>query len=254
MKELNLYHFFPDKLNLYGDRGNIIILKKRCEWRGIQLNVHEVKKEEDLHLSNADLLFIGGGSNREQSLCTDELFKIKDEFKSAVDDGVAALTICGGYQFLGDYYETAEGEKLRGLGILNFYSKATSNDPKDRLIGDLRVQSERFGRIVGYENHSGETFHTYDTIGEVIGGYGNNRTDRKEGLVYNHLIGTYLHGPILSKNPRIADWLIQQALERKYGDSSILKEYPIDDEFAHTANEQIWNRVETNHKKKYRLL
>lgn len=242
MKQLNLYHFFPDKLNLYGDRGNVMILKKRCEWRGISLNIHEVKEEKDVNMKNADLFFIGGGSNREQSLCTDLLFKIKNEFKSSIEDGVAGLTICGGYQFLGDYFETAEGEKLKGLGILDFYTKAFSSDPKKRLIGDLHLYSETFGKIVGYENHSGQTFHQYNSLGKVVSGYGNNKRDKKEGIVYNHLIGTYLHGPILSKNPKIADWLIKGALERKYGESSELLNTPIDDELAKLANQQIWKR------------
>lgn len=238
-KELNLYHFFPEKLNLYGDRGNVTILKKRCEWRGIELKINEIKDANEVNFNQTDIFFIGGGSDREQSLCTEVLLGIKEEFKKAIEDGICGLTICGGYQFLGDYYETAKGEKLKGLGILDYYSKAFSDKEKQRLIGDLHVLSKQFGRIVGYENHSGETFHNYETLGKVVSGYGNNKKDKKEGLLYKNLIGTYLHGPILSKNPKIADWMISKALKRKYGNGDLEE---LVDNFEEEANDQIWSR------------
>jgi len=238
-KELNAYVFFPDKLNLYSDRGNAIILQKRSEWRDIQLNLIEVNGDELIDFKTADMFLIGGGSDREQSLCTEYLFKIKDEFKAAIEDGVAGLTICGGYQFLGSHYETAAGEKIKSLGIFDFYTKAFSSNPKKRLTGDLHVHNELFGKIVGFENHSGQTFHDYTPLGQVVSGYGNNKKDKHEGLLYNNLIGTYMHGPMLSKNPKVADWLLSQALERKYGDSNLA---PLDDEFMKKANRNIWRR------------
>lgn len=215
--KLTLYHFFPDKLNLYGDRGNIITLKMRCAWRGIELEVHEIKDCTDVDLTKADLFFIGGGPNSLQCLCTEQLFTIKDEFQAAIEDGVSALTICGGYQFLGNYYQLPNGEKLKGLSILDFYTESPSDDPKDRLISNIVVESERFGTIVGFENHGGRTYHSYETLGKVITGYGNNDTDQTEGLLYKHLIGTYLHGPILPKNPAVADFLLGAAYKRKTG-------------------------------------
>ena len=233
--KLTLMHFFPDKLNLYGDRGNIITLQKRCEWRGIELEVIEVKNVQEINISKGDILFIGGGSDREQALCTAELFTIKDHLKEAIEDGVSMLTICGGYQFLGSHYTTADGVKLEGLNILNLYTESKG----ERIIGNLLIQSDTFGSIVGFENHGGRTYHQYDALGEVAYGGGNNAEDGKEGIFYKHLIGTYLHGPILPKNPKIADFLIEKALERKYG---ITKLEPLNDQFERQANQKIWSQ------------
>ncbi|WP_188802882.1 type 1 glutamine amidotransferase [Sporolactobacillus putidus] len=238
MKSLTLFHFFPDKLNLYGDRGNILTLKKRCEWREISLNVvpiNKIDQASDVPLSQADILFIGGGSDREQALCTEELKKIKDSFKSAVEDGTPCLAVCGGYQFLGNYYQMLSGEKLEGLSIVDFYTISKEN----RLVGDVLMESETFGKLVGFENHAGQTFHPYETLGTVIKGYGNNKKDKKEGLVYKHLIGTYLHGPVLPKNPSIADFLIGNALDRKYGQAKLAD---LDDSWEHEAAEKVWSR------------
>lgn len=210
--ELTLYHFFPDKLNLYGDRGNIITLQKRAEWRGISLRVVPVTNVNEVSLKDADILFIGGGSDREQALCTEQLFSIKDEFKTCIEEGVPTLTICGGYQFLGDYYETIEGQKLKGLGILDLHTIGKEK----RLMSNIVIRSEMFGTVVGFENHGGRTYHKYPTIGDVLKGYGNNDDDAKEGIHYKNLLGTYMHGPLLPKNPKIADYLLKSALERKY--------------------------------------
>jgi hypothetical protein len=238
-RELNAYIFFSDKLNLYSDRGNAIILRERSERRGIKFNLIEVDGNELIDFKKADIFLIGGGSDREQSLCTEYLFKIKDDFKAAIEDGVAGLTICGGYQFLGSHYETAKGEKIKTLEIFDFYTKAFSSKPKKRLTGDLHVYSERFGKMVGFENHSGQTFHNYETLGKVVKGFGNNKKDKEEGFLYNNLIGTYMHGPMLSKNPRVADWLLSQSLDRKYGEANL---EPLDDEFMKKANKIIWSR------------
>lgn len=238
MQSLTLFHFFPDRLNLYADHGNVMILKKRCEWRGIDLRIVQVNQAGEYQLSEADILLIGGGSDREQSLCTQELEKIKDELKSAIDDGITGAAICGGYQFLGDYYKTSSGEKMKGLGLLDFYTKSVPH--VKRMIGDLFVNSTIFGNIVGYENHCGETFHSYEPLGTVIKGFGNNHSSQSEGLIYNHLIGTYLHGPLFSKNPQIADWMISKALERKYGDGSIVQ---LIDPLVEKAKETLWTRT-----------
>lgn len=212
--KLKLYHFMPDKLNLYGDIGNVIALKKRCEWRNINLEIENITDTTGIKLNNCDMFFIGGGSDREQCIATEHFFKIKNEFKSAIENGIPALTICGGYQFLGEYYETSEGNKLAGLNILDFYTKSFKD--KERLIGNILVESQEFGDIVGFENHGGRTYHNYNNLGNVVIGYGNNDDDKKEGLIYNNLIGTYLHGPILPKNPNITDYLIKEALKNKY--------------------------------------
>src|ERR1700730_17411733 len=125
--KLVLYNFFPDRLNLYGDRGNVIALQKRCEWRGIQLDIVDIKSTNAVNFSNVDILFIGGGSDREQGMITNELLKIKQDFKSCVEDGVGCLAICGGYQLLGNYYVTSEGNKYMGMDICDFYTIAKKN-------------------------------------------------------------------------------------------------------------------------------
>lgn len=239
-KKLTLYHFFPDKLNLYGDRGNIICLKKRCEWRGIELNIKEVSETDNLDMNDMDIFFIGGGSDREQSLATNQLKKIKETLKEKIESGVPGLTICGGYQFLGTEYIDANGNKLETLGILDFKTEAK----KPRLIGNVLIKSDRFGRVVGFENHGGRTYHNYDTLGKVEKGYGNEDIDKKEGIVYKNLIGTYLHGPILPKNPEIADFLIKQALGKKYGEEITNKlMLKLDNTFENRAKESVWKRV-----------
>lgn len=237
---LNLYHFFPDKLNLYGDRGNIISLKKRCEWRGITLNVIEVEKTDFINMMDMDLFFIGGGSDREQKLATAELMKIRKDLRDRIENDVPGLTICGGYQFLGEEYTDINGDKLETLEILKF--KTESRNP--RLIGDVLLESDKFGEIVGFENHGGRTFHSYDPLGVVKRGNGNNEQKNDEGIFYRNLIGTYLHGPILPKNPNIADFLIEKALLNKYG----LKDVQgwmvnLNDELEEKAKQSIINKI-----------
>lgn len=234
-KKITIFHFSPEKLNLYGDRGNIRTLFMRCFWRGIELDVQEVRNIKEADLAQADILFIGGGSDREQALVTEDLFSIKSEFKHAIEDGVTALTICGGYQFLGDYYQTPEGEKLKGLGLLDFYTESKPG----RLIGNILIDSS-VGRVAGFENHGGRTYHNYEALGKVVKGHGNNGEDGKEGLVYKNLIGTYLHGPLLPKNPELADRVIASALERKYGKAEL---DPLKDELEQQAKTFIWNRT-----------
>ncbi|MED1205436.1 type 1 glutamine amidotransferase [Heyndrickxia acidicola] len=242
--ELLIYHFCPDTLNLYGDSGNIICLKNRCERRGIPVRIEEIKKQDDAISSGCDMFMIGGGSDREQFIATERLSPMIPEIKAWIEDGVSALTICGGYQFLGDYYELKNGDKLKGMGIFPFYTKAG----KDRLMTNLLVQSEQFGNIVGFENHSGQTYHDNNTLGKVINGFGNNSESGEEGLHYNNLIGTYLHGPILPKNPRIADYLIEKAYERKTG----RKLDPLDDTMEMEANRTVWDRFISSKRKKYK--
>lgn len=211
MNELTVYHFMPDKLNLYSDIGNIIALKQRAKWHNIKLNVVDINETEGVTLDECDIFFIGGGSDREQSLATAELSKIKDTLKAAIEDGMPGLTVCGGYQFLGTKYITPDGTELDGLGILDFYTTSQ----KERLTGDIVIESETFGTIVGFENHGGRTHHDFGTLGRVTHGYGNNDTDKKEGIHYKNLLGTYLHGPILPKNHELTDYLLEKACERK---------------------------------------
>ncbi|MBO3062087.1 type 1 glutamine amidotransferase [Mammaliicoccus fleurettii] len=211
MLPIKIFHFMPDKLNLYGDIGNIIALKQRAKWRDIEVQVVDITDTENLNLDDCDIFFIGGGSDREQSLATEQLKKIKTQLKNAIEDGMPTLTICGGYQFLGSEYVTPDGTRLEGLNILDIYTESK----KDRLIGDIVIESETFGQIVGFENHGGRTYHEYQTLGRVVDGFGNNDNDKREGIHYKNLLGTYLHGPILPKNHEITDYLLKQACIRK---------------------------------------
>ncbi|GGI42278.1 type 1 glutamine amidotransferase [Mammaliicoccus stepanovicii] len=211
MSPIKIFHFMPDKLNLYGDIGNIIALKQRAKWRDIEVEVVNITDTDGLSLDDCDIFFIGGGSDREQSLATEQLRKIKTQLKEAIEDGMPTLTICGGYQFLGSEYVTPDGTRLEGLNILDIYSESK----KERLIGDIVIESETFGQIVGFENHGGRTYHEYPTLGKVVSGFGNNEDDKKEGIHYKNLLGTYLHGPILPKNHEMTDYLLRKACERK---------------------------------------
>lgn len=157
MHELTIYHFMSDKLNLYSDIGNIIALRQRAKKRNIKVNVVEINETEGITFDECDIFFIGGGSDREQALATKELSKIKTPLKEAIEDGMPGLTICGGYQFLGKKYITPDGTELEGLGILDFYTESKTN----RLTGDIVIESDTFGTIVGFENHGGRTYHDF---------------------------------------------------------------------------------------------
>ena len=196
---------------MYKRQGNIIALKQRAKKRNIKLNVKEINETDGVTFDNCDIFFIGGGSDREQALATKELSKIKSSLKEAIEDGMPGLTICGGYQFLGTKYITPDGTELEGLGVLDFYTESRT----DRLTGDIVIESDTFGTIVGFENHGGRTYHNFGTLGNVTHGYGNNDTDLKEGIHYKNLLGSYLHGPILPKNHEMTDYLLEKACERK---------------------------------------
>lgn len=215
--KLTIYNLFPERLNLYGDRGNVMVLRKRCEWRGIETDVVPIQSASDVRLSEADLLFLGGGSDRDQQYIAEELKSFRSELKAAVEDGVGCLAICGGYQMLGSYYQTLSGDRIAGAEVLEFATMASTK----RLVGNCEVVMEDGRRIEGFENHSGRTYHSYTPLGKVVKGGGNNGEDQTEGLLYHNVIGTYLHGPFLPRNEFMADRLIAAALERKYGTSQL---------------------------------
>jgi CobQ-like glutamine amidotransferase family enzyme len=238
MRELTLYNFFPKHLNLYGDRGNIQVLVKRAEWRDIRLIVEEVTHLDQPSLSDADLLYMGGGGDREQRLISEHFGQsLSENIKDVIADGASCLAICGGYQLLGQYYETLDGTKIKGIQLFDYYTKAENQ----RLVGDLLLESEEYGTIIGFENHAGQTFHQGKPLGKVKQGNGNNGQDKTEGYQNHHFIGTYLHGPILPKNPIIADQLLQWAMERKYGDSQLV---PLEDENEMKTKFQAIKRME----------
>jgi hypothetical protein len=219
---LRLAHLYPKQMNLYGDRGNILCLRRRCAARGIELAVDELEVGEPLDPTGCDLVFIGGAQDREQRRVAADLLAAKGEaLRQAVDAGVVVLAVCGGYQLLGRYYRPAAGEDLPGLGIFDAWTVHPGPAAK-RFIGNVVVRWQG-ATLVGFENHGGRTFlgAAARPLARVIAGYGNNGRDGTEGAVQANAFGTYLHGSLLPKNPRFADHLIVLALARKYGQGEL---------------------------------
>jgi lipid II isoglutaminyl synthase (glutamine-hydrolysing) len=233
--KIKIYHMYPDLLNLYGDLGNVTCLSRRCQWRGINVEVVSFSMNNEVPLEDGDLFFIGGGSDRGQNIVYSHLLKYRKEIGELIENGAPVLAICGGYQLLGEKYIDAEGNDVPGLGIFDYYTQSEEG----RLIGNIIIKNS-LGlspeTLVGFENHGGRTYHDHQPLGKVMVGYGNNGKDQEEGMVYENCIGTYLHGPLLPKNPHLADHLILKALENKYG----LKELsPLQDVGEYSAHDKV---------------
>ena len=244
---LTIHHLYADMMNLYGDRGNVISIKKRCEWRGIPVEVVDVGLCEKIASTGCDLFLFGGGQDREQALLAEDLSGSKGaDLRTVVEDGGVVLGVCGGYQLMGHSYETPEGEKLPGVGIFDLHTEPRKPD-QERLIGNVlvRVRLPETGEtreVVGFENHGGRTYLGEDVkpLGEVVVGYGNNGEDGTEGARRLNAYGTYLHGSLLPKNPWLTDQLILNALRRV--DEHFELE-PLDDGAEYGAFESVASRV-----------
>ena len=240
--ELKICHMYPDVLNLYGDRGNVMCLQKRLAWRGIESTVERLPIGTVKSLSGFDLVFIGGGQDFEQQVLLEDLHRGKDrEIRAAIEDGVAFLTICGGYQMLGHYYETYDGQRCDFIGALDLVTVGS----KTRMIGNYKFQCgpESGGSlVVGFENHSGKTRlgSGVKPLGTVLAGFGNNGEDKTEGVRYRNVFGTYSHGPLLPKNPALCDFILRTALERKYGKADLS---PLDDAAELAAHDEMAGRI-----------
>ncbi len=233
---LRLGHLYPRLMNIYGDRGNIVCLQRRCRLRGIDLEVVSLDIGEQLSSEALDMLFMGGAQDREQRLVADDLAGVKaNGLRVAVEDGVVFLAVCGGYQLAGHFYRGADGDELRGAGVLDLHT--VHPGPKARrLIGNLAAEWED-GLLVGFENHGGRTYlgPGVEPLARVVKGFGNDGRSGYEGARYKNAFGTYLHGPLLPKNHVFADRLVALALRRKYGAVPLP---PLDDaleERAHRA-------------------
>ncbi|MCQ2483008.1 MAG: glutamine amidotransferase [Clostridia bacterium] len=215
--ELNIGHFYPDLLNLYGDRGNVLSLYRRASLRGIKVNIKSISIDSELKPDELDLCFIGGGQDNEQNILKDDFVNNKGPLvKKMIEDGKVFLCICGGYQMLGKYYLEHDGSRLDCLGALDLYTEGADV----RFINDTVYEYE--GKtIIGFENHSGRTYLNPEgnckPFMKVVKGHGNNGEDGMEGAVYKNTFCTYSHGSFLPKNPFITDMLIEKAMQNKYG-------------------------------------
>ncbi|HEY7465526.1 MAG TPA: glutamine amidotransferase [Dehalococcoidia bacterium] len=232
---LRLGHLYPSQMNIYGDRGNILCLQRRCRLRNIDLEVTALEIGDALQPDAFDLLFIGGAQDREQRLVAEDLLASKGGLREAVEDGVVFLGVCGGYQLSGRFYRGAGGEEMRGAGVFDLYTLHPGPGSR-RLIGNLAAEWDG-GSLAGFENHGGRTYlgSAVEPLARVVRGYGNDGVSGFEGARYKNAFGSYLHGPLLPKNPAFADRLISLAMQRRYGDGTLA---PLDDtleQMAHAA-------------------
>ncbi len=259
---LKIGWLYPELMSTYGDRGNTIVLYKRSEWRGIKVEVRKLDVGYPIEqLESCDLLFMGGAQDTQQKIVSEDLKEKKEILSSMIESGIPGLYICGAYQFLGKYYKEADGTVIDGLGIFDLHTENPGLNHK-RLIGNIVVechpelvsgsrlvrdsdlrQNDNKKTLVGFENHGGRTYlgKNLRPIGKVKVGFGNNETDRMEGAIYKNSFGTYLHGPILPKNPHFADLLIKIALEKKYKEEAKLQE--LDDKLEWDAHNAIANQL-----------
>jgi CobQ-like glutamine amidotransferase family enzyme len=241
--KLKIVHLYPDLMSVYGDRGNILALARRAEWRGIEVEVEGVSVGDRLDAADVDLFFFGGGQDREQAVVSHDFVAEKGPaVKEAVEGGASLLAVCGGYQLLGQTYTTFDGQELPGAGLFDVRSVPGSK----RHIGNILVETQLDGErrtLVGFENHSGRTYlgPGVKPLGRVIVGAGNNGEDGNEGAVYRYAYGCYLHGSLLPKNPWFADHLLAAALRRRYGEDLVLT--PLDDRLEEQAHQAVEVRI-----------
>jgi lipid II isoglutaminyl synthase (glutamine-hydrolysing) len=234
---LRLLALYPEQMNIYADRGNILFLQRRCEWRGIGFTAAAAGPGDRFDPAVHDLIYVGGGQDRDQELVAEDMVRSKREaLASAAADGAVVLAVCGGYQLLGHSYQLG-GRRVSGLGLVDL---ETVREPGPRLIGNVAIEAELGGgerlEVAGFENHGGRTYlgAGAQALGRVITGHGNNGSDGLEGVRRDNLIGTYLHGPLLPKNAHLADRLIALALARREGSTPELA--PLDDELELAAH------------------
>jgi len=235
-KNITILHLYPNDMNIYGDHGNVLVLKRRLEWYGYKPQIIEYNQGDEFP-KNVDVIVGGGGQDSGQNKIQSDLLSIGDKLKKLADDGVPMLVICGLYQLFGKFFQTSDGSTIQGIGILDIETYGKSK----RLIGNIVTYSKQFGHIIGYENHSGQTLlgTGVSALGDVRLGVGNNIDGYYEGARYNNVIGSYLHGSLLPKNPAIADFLIEQAVVKKYG---TFTKKTIDDSVAMLARKAALKR------------
>ena len=244
---LKILYLYPDMLELYGDYGNIQVLKYRIESRGYKAIIDRYSIGDAApNFNDYDIVFAGGGADNEQSILANDLIKYKDNIKEAVNNGVFFLLICGAYQLFGKYYKGVEGNIIPGLEVFDYYT-VDNPDRKKRCIGNIVIDANLSSsndiiktKVIGFENHGGQTFDISASFGNVLFGNGNKFGDSEEGFFQNNVIATYLHGPLLSKNPELCDYIIKYCLDRRYNENVILE--PLNDEFENLCREQLLKR------------
>ncbi|MEX2322893.1 MAG: glutamine amidotransferase [Acidimicrobiia bacterium] len=238
MSDLRIVHLYAAHMNIYGDAGNVICLRRRLEWRGIGVEVWRVEVGEPLDFASVDIVVAGGGEDRAQVEVAADLVRRSAAIHEAVGDGVVFLTVCGTYQLFGRRFVTVGGQELPGIGV---FAAETLGGTR-RMIGNVVVEAP-WGRLVGFENHSGRTVLDtgQESLGSVVRGHGNDGDSGEEGAVTVNCFGTYLHGSVLPKNPHFADELIRRALFRRHGDDVTLD--PLDDHLELTAAEVAAGRA-----------
>jgi CobQ-like glutamine amidotransferase family enzyme len=229
-KQIVIAHLYPREMNIYGDIGNVIALRRRLEWRGFESEVRALEVGEDIAWDEVDLVFGGGGQDSGQLITGEDLLRHGADLRAMADDGVPMLVICGLYQLFGHGFTTSDGREIPGVSVLG----VTTVGGSTRMIGNVVVDTKEYGRLVGFENHSGQTVldNGQAPLGKVLKGYGNAPKGGREGAVRNQVVGTYMHGPVLPKNPRLADGLLLAALRRRWGVQEL---EPLDDAFEHAA-------------------
>jgi CobQ-like glutamine amidotransferase family enzyme len=230
-KTITILQLYPRDMNIYGDWGNTLVLKRRLEWHGYSVNLTEYNPG-DTFPADVDLIVGGGGQDSGQDVIQNDLLAIGPQLTKLANDGMPMLMICGLFQLFGKFFKTQDGHVIEGIGLLDLETHAGS----ERLTGNIITKSDTFGEIIGYENHSGQTFlgKNVTPLGKVIKGAGNNGQDDSEGARYQNVIATYMHGSLLPKNPAIADFLIEKAVTRKYGE---FIPTVVDDRFAELARD-----------------
>ena len=236
MKRLRIVHLYPREMNIYGDLGNIITLVKRLEWRGMAAEIVSLEAGEPFDLTTADIVFGGGGQDSGQLLVGHDLQSRGEDLRQMAQSGVPMLTVCGLYQLFGRGFTTLDGREIPGIDVF----AASTAGAEVRMIGNIVIESE-LGQLVGFENHSGQTSLEpgQRSLGQVRQGYGNNPVSGQEGAWSNAAIGTYLHGPVLPKNPALADYLILAALRRHHHVEAL---EPLDDALEHLAAQSAARR------------
>jgi CobQ-like glutamine amidotransferase family enzyme len=230
-KTVNILHLYPEQMNIYGDWGNVLTLQMRLKWYGYNPKIIDYNLDDEFP-EDVDIIVGGGGQDSGQGKIQDDLLSISDRLHDLADKNTPMLVICGMYQLFGKFFETLDHKKIKGISIFDIETYGG----QERLIGNIITKS-RFGELVGYENHSGQTFlgRDQESLGEVVKGAGNNSEDNSEGAVYKNVFGSYLHGSLLPKNPKLADFLIEAAVINKFG--VFAPDKIIDDKITDSARE-----------------